>query len=323
MKSRISAISYVLPSSKLTNNHLSKLFPDWSIEKISAKTGIDSRYISASDQYSLELAEEAAKKLFSEHNICPDVIDYIILCTQTPKYLIPTSACILQKKLGLRNEVGAFDLNLGCSGYIYCLSIANGLIQSKQAKSILALTADTYTKLIEPQNRQLRSIFGDGASATLIEACQEGVGIQKLCFYTDGAGFDKLISPMSGLRGLSSGKTYKPDLNMVGPDIFNFTIKCIPNLVDKTLQLNKLEKSNIQYCIFHQANEYMLSYLKEKSGFNDEQFVIDLANSGNTVSSSIPMALSRLYAIDKKNITSTQLLVGFGVGLSCAACVIA
>lgn len=170
MKSCITAVSYAVPERKLTNQDLVALYPGWSLEKISGKTGITSRGIADEDQFSLELAGLAAKKLLADYKILPDKIDAVIFCTQTPKYLLPTGACILQHQLGLRNNVCAFDINLGCSGYIYSLSAAHGLIQSGQAQSVLVLTADTYTKLIHPQNRQLRTIFGDGASATLVEA---------------------------------------------------------------------------------------------------------------------------------------------------------
>ncbi|MCX7121985.1 MAG: ketoacyl-ACP synthase III [Gammaproteobacteria bacterium] len=322
MKSCIKAVSYAFPEKKLSNQDLAMLYPDWSVEKIAGKTGIAFRHIASEDQFSLELAELAAKKLFSDYEVSTDKIDFVIFCTQTPKYLLPTGACVLQSKLGLRNDVGAFDINLGCSGYIYALSVAHGLIQSGQAKSILLLTADTYTKLINPENRQLRTIFGDGASATLLEAQSDGAGIAQFSFYTDGTGYDKLIAPMSGVQGLMCNKPYQADLTMIGPDIFNFTIKCIPALVDAILLKNALSIADIDYCIFHQANSYMLSYLREKCGFTEEQFIIDMENYGNTVSSSIPIVLSNLFSTKKMDDSKTILLLGFGVGLSCAGTVI-
>lgn len=322
MKSNITAVSYALPENVLSNDALAALYPEWSVEKIANKTGINSRYISHEDQFSLELAELAAKKLFVNYKIDINKIDCIILCTQTPKYLLPTGACILQHTLGLRNDVSAFDINLGCSGYVYSLSVAHGYIQSGQAKCVLVLTADTYTKLIDPQNKQLRTIFGDGASATLVEARINGAGINEFSFYTDGSGYEKLIAPMSGMQGLVGKKPYQPDLEMIGPDIFNFTIQCVPDLVERILKKNVLTISQVDYCIFHQANNYMLSYLRDKCGFSESQFVIDMENVGNTVSSSIPIALSNLFSIKKIDDSKIILLLGFGVGLSSAGTII-
>src|SRR3990167_5405853 len=323
MKSRITAVSYALPEKKLHNEELAARYPDWSVKKIADKTGIVSRHIAAADQFSLELAELAAKKLFVCDETWRDKIDCVIFCTQTPKYLIPTGACMLQSKLALRNNIAAFDINLGCSGYVYALSIAHGFIQSGQAKYVLVLTGDTYSKLIDPSNRQLATIFGDAASATLVKAENNGAGIQEFSFFTDGTGYDKLIAPMSGMKGLVNKKKYEPDLEMMGPDIFNFTIQHVPELVDNILQKNKLNKTDVDYCIFHQANRYMLTYLMEKSGFSEKQFMIDLENVGNTVSTSIPIVLSNLFSQEKINDSKKILLLGFGVGLSCAGTVIA
>ena len=322
MKSHIAAASYILPEKKLSNDDLSAMHPEWSVDKIAQKTGIFSRHIADDNQFSLELAELAAKKLFSDYAIFPDQIDVVIFCTQTPKYLLPTGACILQSTLGLRNNIAAFDINLGCSGYIYALSAAHGLIQSSQAKTVLLLTADTYSKLIAPDNHQLRTIFGDGASATVVQACAHGAGINNFSFYTDGSGFDKLIARDSGVAGLVRDKKYCPDLEMSGPDIFNFTIQTVPALVEALLQKNSIKKEGIDYCIFHQANRFMLNYLREKCGFSEEQFIVDMAHCGNTVSSSIPVVLANLFSNQKIDDSKKILLLGFGVGLSCAGVVI-
>src|SRR5689334_20648142 len=141
MNSKIKAISYYLPENKLTNLQLATDYPDWSIEKIENKTGIKERSISVSGEYSLELGEKVANKFFTEHDIDKNKIDFIIFCTQTPKHLISTSACVLQHKLGLPFYCGAFDINLGCSGYVYSLAVAEGLIKSNIAKNILLITA--------------------------------------------------------------------------------------------------------------------------------------------------------------------------------------
>ncbi len=322
MNCHLKAVSYTLPKNKHTLAMLAEEQPDWNVAKIAAKTGIHARFIADANEYSLDLGIQAAQKLLERYPEERENIDSLIFCTQTPQYLIPTNACIIQNRLGLSTNTSAFDINLGCSGYVYALSVAQGLAVSNQAENILVITADTYTKLIAKDNRQLRTIFGDGASATLVKRDQRAGGIGRFCFYTDGGGADKLISRNSGLAGICSGRSYTPDLEMDGPDIFNFTLRCLPDLIAKTLEKNNLKKQEINYCIFHQANQYMLESLREKIGFSQEQCIIDLSDTGNTVSSTIPIILSRLFSKNLIQKNDLLLLVGFGVGLSCAATVL-
>ena len=163
MKSYIKAISYYLPQYELNNAVIEKDFPEWSIDKIAEKTGIDCRYIAATDETAGDMAVKAAEKLFKEHNIDKSTIDYLILCTQSPDYFLPTTACVIQEKLGLKTSIGAFDMNLGCSGFIYGLGLAKGLVFSGQAKNILFITAETYSKFIHPKDKSNKTIFGDAA----------------------------------------------------------------------------------------------------------------------------------------------------------------
>jgi 3-oxoacyl-[acyl-carrier-protein] synthase III len=152
MKAAILGISSHLPGDPVTNADLARNFPEWSIERIAQKTGIQQRHIASADECSSDLAREAARNLFASGLCAPSEIDYLLFCTQSPDYLLPTTACLLQQQLGIPKHAGALDFNLGCSGYVYGLGLAHGLIQSGQACRVLLLTAETYSKFLQAQD---------------------------------------------------------------------------------------------------------------------------------------------------------------------------
>ena len=316
----ILGIEYYLPQYIETNKEIAEKFPDWTIEKIEAKTGIVERHIAAPTETASDLAYQAAEKLFTSGLCSRQDIDYLILCTESPDYILPSTACILQDRLKLKKSVGAFDFNLGCSGYIYGLSIAKGLIESGQASGILLLTADTYSKYIHPEDRSVRTIFGDGAAATYIRASNlayPAISIPQLG--TDGSGFKNLIIEQGGLRSPkinSHSEDRSQFLHMNGPEIFNFTLQAVPSLIDQTLKASGKRLEDIDYFIFHQANHYMLEHLRIKIGIPKEKFCIDIRHYGNTVSSTIPIALSNTINNHLVKPGDNILLVGFGVGYS-------
>ena len=240
---------------------------------------------------------------------------------------MPTTACVLQNHLGLRNDIGALDFNLGCSGYVYGIGMAKGLINSGQAKNVLLVTAETYSKYLHPNDRSNRAIFGDAASATLISfSDKEHVG--EFLFGTDGSGFDKLIvkngcsnSPFN-LEAVEvnygSNNIYTDNhLYMNGPEVFNFTSEIIPNFTKEVLAKNKKEISDITQFIFHQANSFMLNFIRKRLKIENDSFYINLEDGGNTVSCTIPIALKR-YSENNDYIKQEIAIIGFGVGLSWA-----
>lgn len=318
--SEIVAIEYILPEKVETNQDIAKQFPDWTIEKIELKTGIVKRHIAGPTETAGDLAFQAAEKLFMSRAVKRDKIDYLLLCTECPDYILPPTACILQSKLGLSNSIGAFDFNLGCSGYIYGLSLAKALIESGQANNLLLLTADTYSKYLHPEDKGVRTIFGDGATATYIRRTSTpGFTLSFPCFGTDGSGFENLIIrqgasryPVRDLKTRDSNQC----LHMNGPEIFNFTIKTLPDVINRALQSAEKNLGDIDYFIFHQANQYMLEHIRDKIGIPQEKFCIDLRDYGNTVSSTIPIALCNALYSGRIKSTDTILLVGFGVGYS-------
>ena len=166
----IGPIAVHLPEKFETNDFLQEVHPNWQMDLIGQKTGIYKRHLAAEGECSSDLGVAASRNLFDEKGVDPESIDFVLFCTQTPDYPLPTTACLIQDRLGLSTRVGALDFNLGCSGFVYGLSIADGLIRSEAARNVLLITAETYSKFIDPNDRSLRSIFGDAAAATLVRA---------------------------------------------------------------------------------------------------------------------------------------------------------
>ncbi|NWJ51778.1 MAG: ketoacyl-ACP synthase III [Bacteroidetes bacterium] len=324
-KAYIKAITYYLPEKQLTNDILVAEFPEWTAEKVAKKIGISVRHIAGENETAADMAYHAANQLFSDHAINPESIDFVMLCTQSPDYFLPTSACILQNRLNIPTKSGAIDFNLGCSGFVYGLALAKGLIVSGVAKNILLLTAETYSKFLHPKDKANRTIFGDAASATLIS--NEGFAeIMEFSLGTDGSGADQLIVKSGGLRSRDkfndfiideSGNPISSDnLFMDGTGIFNFTLEMVPKLVEDTLLLNNLSQSQINTFVFHQANKYMLSFLRKKIQIPEEKFYYYMDQVGNTVSSTIPIALCEAMKENTIGKDDLVLLAGFGVGYS-------
>jgi 3-oxoacyl-[acyl-carrier-protein] synthase III len=322
---RLGPIAVHLPERVETIDDLRAEQPGWDVDLIFSKTGIRSRRIAAPDECSSDLAVAAAEKLFAENGIDRKSIDFVLLCTQTPDYPLPTTACLVQDRLGLRLDVGAMDFNLGCSGYVYGLSLADGLIRGGVAERILLITAETYTKFIDPTDRSLRTIFGDGAAATLIEAVPEQ-SLGSFVFGTDGRGADTLIVNSGGAR--KSGQAIQPRkrkrwpsaLYMDGPALMDFTIEAIPQLVDAVLTRGGTTMNDVDLFLFHQATHKMLDNLRERLGLSIDRLPECLEHYGNTVSSTIPILIDELRRAGKLKPGSNSMLVGFGVGYSWGGC---
>jgi 3-oxoacyl-[acyl-carrier-protein] synthase-3 len=329
MKAFIKAISYYLPSQKLSNEDLIKEFPEWSVDKIAEKIGILNRHISAPDETAGDMAEKAARLLFDDYSIKPSAVDFILLCTQSPDYFLPTTACILQDRLGISTTAGALDFNLGCSGFVYGLALAKGLITGLIAKNILLITSETYSKHIHLKDKGNRTIFGDAAAATLIS--KEGFAeIQNFSLGTDGKGARNLIIKTRGfrhpekLKDLSFDEGFNPvssdHLFMNGSEIFSFTLETVPILIGDTLKKNNLVLGQIDLFVFHQANKYMMNFLRRKIKIDEDKFYYYLEKVGNTVSSTIPIALKE--AQNENKLKGNILIAGFGVGYSWAGTVL-
>lgn len=322
--SYIKAIAYYIPDRVVTNRDLVVEFPEWTVEKIADKVGVNSRRMAGVYETATDMAIKAAEILFKDNpKISKSDIDFVLLCTQSPDYFLPSSSCIIQDRLGLPTACGAFDFNLGCSGYVYGLAIAKGLILGGIANNVLLLTAETYTKYLHPRDKGNRTIFGDAATATLIST-EGSASIGHFALGTDGAGYSNLIvktgaskypDPANDLKFDENGNPNSSDyLFMNGTAIFNFTQRNVPIVVRKTLENNDMTMENISLFIFHQANSYMLEFLRKKIKIPKDRFLIDMKEIGNTVSNSIPIVLAN--AMRKGQLAGSVLLCGFGVGYS-------
>lgn len=320
---KISKIAYYLPEEVLTNKDLEKEFPEWSSEKIEEKVGIKQRHITSEHETVLDMAVQSSEKIFEDYD--RNNVDFILFCTQSPEYFLPTTACILQDKLGLRKNIGALDFNLGCSGFVYGLAVAKGLLMTGVAKSVLLVTSETYTKHLNPKDKANRSIFGDASASVIVEKDETKPNFQ-FCLGTDGSGAENLMVKKGAFKTNftpNENNEFPPSsLYMNGPEIFNFTIENIPGLVTQTLEKNNLTKDDVDFFVFHQANSFMLNYLRKKTKIPAEKFYIGMSQVGNTVSATIPIALRD--AIDQNLIKKGDkiLIAGFGVGYSWGATII-
>lgn len=321
----IKAISYYLPEKIVTNEELLKEFPEWSVDKVAQKVGVNSRHVAQESETAGNLAEKAALQLFKEYSIDPKSIDFVMLCTQSPDYFLPSTACILQDRLGIPTSAGAFDYNLGCSGCIYGLAMAKGLISAGIAKNVLLLTAETYNKYLHPSDKSNRSIFGDGAAACLIST--EGFAeIGEFVLGTDGSGANNLIVKTGASRQKEpTGKFVEDDeghiwfddyLYMNGGEIFNFTLDAVPSMMKNILEKNGLEKDDIDYYVFHQANKFMLNTIRKVCVLPKDKFYVNLQETGNTVSSTVLIGLKDCMVKGFIKSGDKVMISGFGVGLS-------
>jgi 3-oxoacyl-[acyl-carrier-protein] synthase-3 len=330
MKVYLNQIFVNLPKGILTNQILSKFYKDWDSSKIQKKTGISNRFISSNNETALDISippSKLALDLVSSNN---KSIEYLIYVSQTNDYLFPGNATLLLNKLNL-NGIPSVDVNQGCSGYIYGLNIAYSLIKSRQANCILLVTGDTYSKLIHPLDKSVRTLFGDGASATIVSnyIFPNSLNFEILNFSlgSDGKKAESLYIKDGGSRNPITSESFieKTDkkgyirndknLFMNGEDVFNFTIDAVPKNIIDLLNKSNLYFENIKYFYLHQANKFILEFIGKKMEIQDK-LIIDLENTGNTTSSSIPILINSHLKSNTLNYEDLIILCGFGVGLS-------
>ncbi len=322
----VGPIAVHLPETVEDNDLLAAEFPHWDMDLIYRKTGVRSRRIAAPGECASDLGVAAAEKLFKQYAIDRQSVDFLLFCTQTPDYPLPTTACLMQERLGLRTSIGALDFNLGCSGFVYGLSLADGLIRSGAARRVLLITAETYSRYIDPTDRSLRTIFGDGAAATLIDAADQP-SLGPFVFGTDGRGGNALMVTEGGARPAHSAiqprkrKRWPSSLYMDGPELVKFTLEVVPPMVDQLLADADLKRTDIDFFLVHQATQFMLEHLRERLEVGENLMPMELEECGNTVSSTIPILVKSLRADKRLRPGKRSLVIGFGVGLSWAGCV--
>lgn len=321
----IGPIAVHLPDEVETNEQLERQFPKWNLKLIREKTGIGARHVAADGELPSDLGVKAAEKLFRAHQVDRGSIDFLLFCTQTPDYPLPTTACLLQERLGLPISVGALDFNLGCSGFVYGLALADGLIRAGTARRVLLITAETYSKYIAPDDRSLRTVFGDGAAATLVEASDEP-SLGSFVFGTDGSGADMLMVTQGGARQHDRLRPrhrhrWPSALYMDGPGLINITLETIPRLAAQVLDRAKLHDDQIEFYLMHQATWLMLEQLRERMRLDTQRLPVVLEHCGNTVSSTLPIVIDELRQSGQLRPATRTMLIGFGVGYSLAGCI--
>lgn len=323
MKVFIKALAYNLPEKVLTNEMIAQEFPEWTVEKIDKKIGIKQRHVTVDGETASDLAIGAAEKLFANISYDRSQIDYLIFVTQSPDYHLPTTACTIQTRLGLSKRITAIDVNLGCNGFVAGLSLAKAVIIAGQAKNVLLLTGETYSKYMHERDNSNRTIFGDGAAATLVST--KGVAeVGEFVIGTDGTGAENLIvksggarhpQPVDDLRFDDFGNPRSSDnLYMDGPAILNYSLDSIPQLVEDVLEKNNVTMDDIDLHVYHQANTFLANLERRKLRIPEEKYYCNIENFGNTVSSTIPIALCEALKEGRIKQGTKVLSVAQGLG---------
>lgn len=328
MDAEIRAISTALPDQVVTNDELDREHPEWNLELIAHRMGVQQRRIARADETTLDLGYRAALGLFETNPDLPLAVDVLIFCTQSADYILPPNATVLHGLLDLPQHVSAFDINLACSGYIYALDIARAMIRSGSARHVLLVAGDTYSKYINPGDRSARVLFGDGAAASWIAPADGGLRIGDVTCCTSGKQHATFRIPAGACRQPRSDATrveHKDEsgnvrsaenIHMAGRELLHFMASTVPKHVEEFLQKNGLGKDDIDLYVFHQASAVVMDSLRMALGLTPERVYMNLSNLGNTVSASIPIALRDAQTEGRIASGQRLLLCGFGVGLS-------
>ncbi len=322
----ISSLEYYLAPTLLSNEALKSQNPSWDMDKATERSGVLARPIAPEGVTSLDLSYGAVKQLAKFDPNALSGVDALIFCTQTPDYLLPSNCNLLHGLLDLPTKVMTFDINHACSGYPYAIGIAKSLVLSQMATRVLVVTADTYSRLIHPLDRSVRTLFGDAASASIISASHEFF-IDDQSYGTAGRLASRFIVENGGMRHSqknvnevqldSAQRVRSPDhIQMDGFGVLSFFNKVVPASIQEILVRNQLKIDDISYFILHQASQLALDSLRKSLGAPSEKVIIDMCDTGNLVSSSIPVVLKR--SINRRLFKKGDriILCGFGVGLS-------
>ena len=323
----IKGISACVPSQIVVNRDAYQdIFEKENLEKTISTIGIEERRITDTKTCTSDLCYKAADELIRNMNFDKSKIDVIIFVSQTPDYKLPATACLLQNRLGLAKGTIAFDVNLGCSGYVYGLYLAYSFLQNEGINNVLLFAGDTPSKTISFKDKATNLLFGDAGTATIVGRSTHFKETY-ISLYTDGLGDRTIILEAGQCRVPSTIETLTSiemsdgsirsleNTTLDGGEVFNFTIREVPNDIKGLLDFSGIHKDNISFFIFHQANKFMLDFLAKKIKIPTEKFPTSLLNFGNTSSASIPLTIVNMNENAIRN-SKLSLLSGFGVGLS-------
>jgi 3-oxoacyl-[acyl-carrier-protein] synthase III len=330
---KIVGLASAVPAQVRTIADDAEVYGSDDVIKVSDSTGVKRRHIAPQDLCTSDLCYAAAERLLSEAKISRDSIDALIFVSQTPDFILPATSCTLQSRLGLSTNCAAFDVGLGCSGYVYGLWLAATLIAAGGMRRVLVMVGDTSNKLVAPQDRSVSLLFGDAGTATVLEKSDEATPMT-FVLGTDGAGHNNLIVPAGGCRNPSDESTRArtpresgnmrsdEDLFMNGAEIFSFTLARVSPLIKSVLDNSAWTAEEVDYFVFHQANKFILTHLAKRMKLPPEKVPIALENYGNTSSASIPLTMttSLLHLLTGDRLK--LVLAGFGVGYSWGAAAI-
>lgn len=331
----IADIAYHLPERVVTNDELSRLHPEWDMDRVEARAGVLTRHVAAEGETALDLGAAACQALLERNRGLADQVDGLVFCTQTPDYVMPPNACVLHERLGLGDDVLAMDTNLACSGFVYALAVAEGLIAAGSCTNVLVVTADTYTRLINPGDRAVRTLFGDAGAATWVRAAATSEsGLLDVQCATSGKGYQKFYVPAGGFRTPRSEATSREetdqsgnvrtaqDIHMDGLGVLSFVTSKVPRQVRDLLERNNVTTGDLDLVVLHQASQMALDSLTRALKLDGDLVFRNLGSIGNTVSASIPICLAQAAEEGRTPPGSLVLLCGFGVGLSWASALV-
>lgn len=305
------------------------MHPEWNIHELARATGVMERHVISPGEVSSGFAVKCAGKLFADNQISPLEIDFIMFCSLSPDYITPATACTLQYRLGISKNCGAMDYNLGCTGFMYGLMVAKGLVESGSARNVLILNSDSVTQFLHPLDKSTWSIFGDGASATLVSLAAEESSseIGRFVYGTDGSGYSNIIIRNGGAVHPETGNS--PDFSdqygnicnddhlfMNGTSVFMFSTKTAPLLINNLLEKNDMKIEDIDLFIFHQASGFILETIAKKLHIKEEKCYVNIAEVGNNGSATIPIALHQALQENRIKHGDRVVLASFGVGYS-------
>jgi 3-oxoacyl-[acyl-carrier-protein] synthase-3 len=306
---KVSAISVAIPKNYLDLDSLKSVYGENEVKRIIDSTGIKKVRVAEAGMKTSDLCYAAARNLMSQIHLEPMDVDAIVLVTQTSDGVMPATSVTLQHKLGLPTHVVALDINYGCSGYVYGLYISSLLIASGGCKKVLMCAGDVITPLIKPNDRNVRMVFGDAGSATLVEKGDDNIAFS---IKTDGSGKDFLKT--------INDDGIDPYIAMDGAAVMTFALRDVPFIIDQLLGIKEWKHDEVGVYALHQANKFMLNYLRKKMKINKINLPISVEDTGNTGPASIPLLLTQLHQqIQQDGKLTKSILCGFGVGLSCAA----